>query len=161
MAVQDENNQVNHNNNDEFFGFALAIVFIALGAFLFFGWDQLGNELVLKIVAMVLLLLGFTGFGMEITKRTSVKAATDLGIGLGIIITGLILGKIDFSFSPNLLSLFIVGFGAIPVLSSIFNIFFRDSGNPDLSFLYKTLIITGQIAGSLLAIIEFVQFFMK
>lgn len=154
--------QVNNNDN-EFLGFALAIVFIVIGGIIFFGWEQFGNEILLKILAMLFVLIGFSGFGMEIAKRSNESAATDLGIGLAIILSGLILGDIQFSISLNLLVLFVVGFGAIPVLSSIFKLFVenRNLENPDLSFLYKTLIITGQVAGSVLAIIEFVQFFMN
>lgn len=152
-----------NNNENEFIGFAIAIVFIVIGGILFFGWEQFGNEILLKILSLFFVLMGFSGLGIEITEKTNESGATDLGIGLAIILSGLILGDIDFVFSLNLLVLFIVGFGAIMVLSSMLKLFSKNQGfkNPNLSFPLKTLIVAGQLLGTGLAIIEFFQFFIK
>lgn len=154
MAVGEES-----NNSNEYLGFGLAIVLLLAGAILFFGWESFGNEFILKIISIPLVLFGVAGIGIEITNKTGEGSATDLGIGLAIILTGLMIGDIDFPISLNLLVLAIVSFGAIPVISSIFK--FANTDNPNLSFVYRLIIILGQISGSVLAVIEFVQFFIN
>lgn len=154
MTVQEEN-----NDSFEFLGFGIAIVFILAGLVLFFGWESFGNEMVLKIVSIPLMLFGVAGVGIEITNQTGEGSASDLGIGLGIIFAGLMLGGIDFPISLNILILIIVGFGAMPVISSIFKL--AKNENPNLSFVYRLILILGQISGAALAIMEFIQFFIN
>lgn len=163
MFDEKDSKKESENSEDPFLGFAIAIVFIVAGGVLFFGWEQFGYEIVVKLLAMIFVLFGFAFLGIEITDRTHEAAATDLGIGLAFILSGLIFGSIEFPISLNLLVLIVVGIGALFVLTSIFNLFSkkRNTKNTDLSFLYKTLIVFGQIFGSGLAIYEFLRFFLK
>lgn len=154
MTTQGEN-----NDSNEFLGFGIAIVFILAGLVLFFGWESFGNEMILKIVSIPLILFGVAGVGIEITNKTGEESATDLGLGLAIIFMGLMIGGIDFPISLNILVLIIVSFGAMPVISSIFKL--AKNENPNLSFVYRLILILGQISGAVLAIIEFFQFFIN
>lgn len=146
------------NSTDDYVGFGLSIVAIAAGLVMFFGWELFGNEMLMKIIAIPVLLFGIGGMGIEITNQTGEKSATDLGIGLGIIVTGILIGGINFPFSLNILILILVSFGAIFVITSIFSL--AKNENPDLSFVYRLIIILGQICGALLAVIEFIQIFI-
>lgn len=146
------------NSTDDYVGFGLSIVAIAAGLVMFFGWELFGNEMLMKIIAIPVLLFGISGMGIEITNQTGEKSATDLGIGLGIIVTGILIGGINFPFSLNILILILVSFGAIFVITSIFSL--AKNENPDLSFVYRLIIILGQICGALLAVIEFIQIFI-
>lgn len=143
---------------DEFLGFGIAIVFIVAGFVMFFGWENFGNEMLFKIIATPIVVCGIAFAGLEISSKTGDSSAGDLGIGSAIIIGGMMVGAINFPFSLNILVLILVSLGSIFVISSIFAL--AKNKNPNLSFVYRLIMVIGQICTSLLAIIKFVQFFI-
>lgn len=153
MTTQSEN-----NSTSEYMGISVSIVFLAVGLALFFGWENFGNEMLVKFISIPFVFIGVGGLGTEIEKKTNDSGASDLGIGLAIIFSGLILGSLDFKISLNLLVLIIVGFGAIPVVSSIIKSITNEH-YAETNIFYRSVLILGQLCGSILAIIEFVQFF--
>ncbi|MFB8427128.1 hypothetical protein ACFC4S_34890, partial [Priestia megaterium] len=69
-------------NENPHFGFVLAMVFIVIGLVLFFGWENFGNETLLKLLGAFSLAFGLIFFGVEITNKSNDDGGLEAGLGL-------------------------------------------------------------------------------
>ncbi|KAF1679993.1 hypothetical protein [Bacillus sp. SKDU12] len=134
---------------NKYFGFGLAAVFLIIGGVLFFSWSTFGGETPMKLFAIVFLIMGICGLGVELSNFTKNDGALEMCIGLGITLTIFILKDL-FNNIPNLLVLLVFGFALIFILSSFTRLFFKEknpSEQPKLIF--RVIILIGQVSGAI------------
>lgn len=100
-----------------YFGFILAFVFSVIGLVLYFGWNSIGPEIVVKTIGMVCILIAVSGFGTEISEKSKNDGALNLAIGLAFSLSILMLQ--DIYDLPNW-SLLIISFFALLFISISF-----------------------------------------
>lgn len=143
------------------FGIVVAVVLLIAGCIMFFFWDSFGNEILLKLLSLPFIFFGLAGLGNEISDRSNDGGAANMGIGLAFIFTGLII-KSALTIVPNLIILFVILLGMMFIGVSISNLITSDYKPVDSSsqIFYRIVIIIGQIAGSVLSLLELIDFLL-
>lgn len=166
------NNQSNQNasKGNKYINIGLAIAFLCIAAFLFFGWDIFADsiplEFILKLLALPFALFGFVGIGSEISGGSNdYRSALTMGVGLGLGVSGTMMGFLPISmmgFAPSFpsiwstLALFVVSFGLVFIIFSIMQLLKVPKNS--LSVVKRSLIIIGQLSASILFLIELIYF---
>lgn len=157
MTSSTEKEVKNNGQDNEHFGFVLAIIFLIIGASLFFFWETFGNEIVLKLISIPFIFFGFAGLGQEISNQKNDDGGLEMGIGLGFSSTGLVL-KSALPIIPNLIIFFIIIAGAFAISLSIARLVkTRKNVNTSAHIFYRVVLISGQIAGAILSISELIE----
>lgn len=162
------------------FGFVLSGVFIVIGLVLFFGWENFGNETLLKIFGSVSLAFGLIGLGVEVSNKSNNDGGLEAALGLSSTFF-ILMFKDAVPGTPNfvlfiflIFSLFCVGLSVsrlipsskekrkneqieTPQISEKNNL---TNANKPLSKVYKVCIIITQILAGIVSTVNFIKMFM-
>lgn len=161
----------NGSNKHPYFGFVLACVPLLVSLVLFFEWEIFGNEVILKIVAAFLLSFSLIGFGVELSSHTNNDGALEAGMGLASTFF-ILMFKNAVPETPNLIVLFFLSIGIFCIALSVTRLVpsvqenkknkvkskdFEESKS--IKKVYMFLIISGQILGVIINIVNFIRLF--
>lgn len=150
--------------DDGYFGLYLALCFLLFGSFSFLGWENLGPEILMKMLGMFFVFLGVIGLGVEFTNKIKNDGPLELAIGLSLSLSILML-RSTFEWFPNILLLIIGIIAFFAVILSITRLIKQYHANElfknaiiqgNVKSFYKWLLILGEICG---AIVSFYNLF--